>query len=341
MSARGGYRFGEGVSQFTGTSGVRAPGGRINSRLFVVPMREPHLPRKIVLQKLWLMGTENLLPAAVILFLILHIVLSKARVRTGFSRFLAENRWLVFTFVAVAMLPTFVAGVTKVGGDVNHLSLISYFVLLSAGAGLGAYAEKEAQAEAAGRGRRQRPQAEAAGRGRRQRPQAEAAGRGRRQRPQAEAAGPGGAARIFTIVFVLIGMLRMPVALFSAIGFPALRANPSQVAWTFEKAHPGVAYFPFNPLAVLLASGTLYHSDIGLKDRELSGFGIDAEQFSKYVPQAYSIVAIPKGAPAITTILRDEVQGFDKIRGTGELAGWTVYRRAANGPAVPPGAGVK
>jgi hypothetical protein len=256
--------------------------------MFVVPMREPHLPEKNVLQKFWQLGTENLLPAAIILFLLLlPAFISDGGSRPDRGRFLAEHRWLVFGFVGIAMFPTFVAGILKVGGDINHLSLVSLFMLLAAGTGLGAHL---GELEAA--------------------------------RPEILR----GAARTFTIIFVLIGMLRTPIAMFSVAGSRPLRTNSSESAYRFEKAHPGEAYFPFNPLAVLLASGKLYHSDIGLKDRELSGYGIGGEQFRRYAPRDYRMIAIPTGAPRLTAILTQELEGSVRTRGTGDLAGWAVYR---------------
>jgi hypothetical protein len=258
--------------------------------IIVVPASQPRGERGNLMRSLSLLSSENLLPVTVIVFLVLSVFFFEDHARTGLRLLLAEQPWLVFTFVAVGMVPTFVAGELKVGGDVNHLSLVSYFVLLAAGAGLAAHL---------------------------------GAGEG------ARAGALRSATRIFSTIFVLVGMYRMPLLLLDMIGPQAVVANSSQAAYNYEKAHAGVAYFPFNPLAALLASGKLYHSDIGLMDRQLSGFGIDQEQFRKYVPRDFQMVAIPPGAPATTKILAQELQGFTRAPGTGDLAGWIVYQRPA------------
>jgi hypothetical protein len=231
----------------------------------------------------------SLLLAAIVASLLLYSLFNGEE-RPGFRRFVAANRWLVFTMVAVAMFPTFVLGAVKVGGDINHLSLIEYFVLLSAAAGLAAQLSDGYQI--------------------------------------CDSSVPS-AAKVWTAILVLSGLPlgagRITPTLLRQ-GEPSTPiTSPSQAAYNYEKAHPGDAYFPLNPLAVLLAGDKLYHCDIGLVDRELAGFGIGVGQFRSHVPKQFRIVAFPPGTGPASAILIAQLRGAVETAGTGELAGWILF----------------
>ena len=254
----------------------------------VVPASQPYGKPEQLVRSLSLLASESLLPAAVVVFLVLYAVFFDEAVPRGFRSLLATNRWLIFTAVAVAMTPAFLAGSIKVGGDVNHISLIAYFVGISASAGL---ADRWT---------------------------------GERQRNQSLS----NAVKILATLLILAGLARMPLTLFGLLDGRDSAANPTQEAYNYEKAHPGVAYFPLNPLAVLLASERLTHCDCALVDRELAGFGIGVEQFRQHVPKDFRIVAFPPGERPVSAILTAELRGFTETAGTGELAGWTVFQRS-------------
>lgn len=176
--------------------------------IFVVPASQPRVEYDGLMRSLAMLRADILLPATVVVFLALQAIFFEGRPKTGLRQFLAGQRWLVFVFVAAAMIPTFMAGELKVGGDLNHLSLVSYFVLLSAAAGLAACLSKDAT--------------------------------------DARAEAAANAARIFTVVFILAGMSRAPHTLFGAVGMPPLWSNPSQTAYNYEGA-PRRGLLPLQP----------------------------------------------------------------------------------------------
>ena len=60
--------------------------------------------------------------------------------------------------------------------------------------------------------------------------------------------------------------------------------NNEQLAYEFALRHPGEAYFPWQPLASLLAEGRLYHFEYGMFDRFLAGYDPTSEHVRACVP---------------------------------------------------------
>ena len=67
-----------------------------------------------------------------------------------------------------------------------------------------------------------------------------------------------------------------------------LRASPwqndNQLAYEFALRHPGEAYFPWQPLASLLAEGRLYHFEYGMMDRFIAGYEPTPEHVRANLP---------------------------------------------------------
>jgi len=106
-----------------------------------------------------------------------------------------------------------------------------------------------------------------------------------------------------------------------------LGANASQTAYTYNLRHPGLAYFPCNPMTSLLTDGKLYHLDIALYDREIAGYPLTPKQLRSGLPRSLILVALPPGEQIQSQALKGVLAGF--VRSTDpELPGWTVYRRA-------------
>jgi hypothetical protein len=67
-----------------------------------------------------------------------------------------------------------------------------------------------------------------------------------------------------------------------------LRASPwendNQQAYEFARRHPGEAYFPWQPLASLLAEGQLYHFEYGMMDRFIAGYEPTPEHVRAHLP---------------------------------------------------------
>jgi hypothetical protein len=138
------------------------------------------------------------------------------------------------------------------------------------------------------------------------------------------------AARLSSRIFLTTGIL-VSVAPGMILTIPAslrdLKANASQTAHTYNLRHPGVAYFPYNPLTSLLADGKLYDLDLALYDREVAGYPLTPQQLQSGVPHNLILIALPPGEGLQSKALRGLFADF--VRTTDpELPGWTVYRRA-------------
>jgi hypothetical protein len=65
---------------------------------------------------------------------------------------------------------------------------------------------------------------------------------------------------------------------------PPLWQNQQQVAYEYALRHPGETYFPWAPLATLLAEGRLYHFEYGMLDRFLAGYEPSPEHVRANLP---------------------------------------------------------
>jgi hypothetical protein len=126
---------------------------------------------------------------------------------------------------------------------------------------------------------------------------------------------------------LLAGMLlaHLPLAFGIRHDLRTVRTNPTQVAFNYEREHPGRAYFPFNPLAVLLADGKLTHFDHALFNREIAGFATSPEQFAAGFPSGCALVAYPPGGAPHAAMIRALVEDQPSVDEPG-LRGWNVYR---------------
>jgi hypothetical protein len=60
--------------------------------------------------------------------------------------------------------------------------------------------------------------------------------------------------------------------------------NDPQLAYDFAVQHPGEVYYPWQPLATLLAEGRLYHFDYALMDRFIGGYEPTPEHLRANLP---------------------------------------------------------
>ena len=131
----------------------------------------------------------------------------------------------------------------------------------------------------------------------------------------------GVAARLL-LIGMLLACIPFPYQIFRDLRL--VRTSTTQVAYNYERQHPGRAYFPVNPLAALLAEGRLTHLDAALFDRELAGFPINAEQFAAGLPSGYQLVAYPPGHAPRAAVLRELLKDKPLVEEPG-LEGWSVY----------------
>jgi hypothetical protein len=101
--------------------------------------------------------------------------------------------------------------------------------------------------------------------------------------------------------------------------------NAQEVAFEYARRHPGTAYFPWNPLATLLAEGRADHFDYGLYDRELAGFPVSPERVRVGIPARMKYVCFPPKAPS--EFVRKYLPMFSRRVEIGELPGWACYER--------------
>jgi hypothetical protein len=111
-----------------------------------------------------------------------------------------------------------------------------------------------------------------------------------------------------------------------------VHAHEEQVAFEYARRHPGEAYFPWSQLASLQAEGKLYHCEMGVFERSLTGFAPTEAHFRAHLPERMGIVAF---GPSIRdegqmTVL-DYLPEFSRKVKVPELPGWTVF---ACGPAT-------
>jgi hypothetical protein len=104
---------------------------------------------------------------------------------------------------------------------------------------------------------------------------------------------------------------------------PTVLPNPHQEAYAFARAHPGTVYFPWYPLASLLAEGRLYHFDWGVFDRMLGGSAPTAEHFRADLPRQLEYVAIRGRDAKVMSYLPE----YTEKRSSDELPGWTLLAR--------------
>ena len=137
-------------------------------------------------------------------------------------------------------------------------------------------------------------------------------------------------ARLSSRIFLTTGILAS-VAPGMILAVPAslrdLKENTSQTAHTYNLRHPGVAYFPYNPMTSLLTGGKLYDLDFALYDREIAGYPLTPQQLQSGLPNSFLLVALPPGHEIQSKGLHGLFADFVRITDP-ELPGWTIYRRA-------------
>ena len=104
-----------------------------------------------------------------------------------------------------------------------------------------------------------------------------------------------------------------------------LAENPQDVAYRYAKAHPGDAYFPWNPLSGLMLDGKATHFEYGMVDRTLANFPPSPEHVRMFIPEHTRVVAFSPMRQAEWTItVLPEFKRRVEIK---ELPGWICYER--------------
>jgi hypothetical protein len=103
---------------------------------------------------------------------------------------------------------------------------------------------------------------------------------------------------------------------------PSIWQNDNQLAYEFALRHPGEAYFPWQPLASLLAEGRLYHFEYGMMDRLLGGYEPTPAHVREELPPHMQWIA------AHTRVWTFNYFPDYSVNATlPELPGWVVHSR--------------
>jgi hypothetical protein len=119
---------------------------------------------------------------------------------------------------------------------------------------------------------------------------------------------------------------RAGAALCAAFVPAPAHAAPSNVAWRYTRAHPGVPVFQRNPPAVYLAAGKRYNFDPALHDREVADFPVVGSRLNSGLPPRVDLVAMPPGEQVYFEQLARDLKSWP-IASDPELPDWTVYVR--------------
>lgn len=105
-------------------------------------------------------------------------------------------------------------------------------------------------------------------------------------------------------------------------------------AFRYARAHPDEAYFPWLPLAHVMAEGRLRHFAYGLFEREFTRLKVNDEQFRAGVPAHLKHVVFAPYGPRF--VIHRYVPEHTKIATLDELSGWFILERAEPAPARRP-----
>ena len=135
--------------------------------------------------------------------------------------------------------------------------------------------------------------------------------------------------RALTVSAVALVLLTVPQQAYFFRDFAGLRQTREEQVACFLRRHPGEAYFPWNPLAHLLAEGRLYHFAYGLFDRDLGGFRVEADHLKRFVPAGCRYVCFPQGRRAHrpAACLEAWLEQFPRRVDLPELPGFECYER--------------
>jgi hypothetical protein len=102
-----------------------------------------------------------------------------------------------------------------------------------------------------------------------------------------------------------------------------LAESQSEVVYHYLRAHPGRTYFPWNPLASLLAEQRLYHFDYGVYDRNLGGLTVTPSHLRAHLPGERPLIA--SFVAHHDYILRTYFSDYTELPPDPRLPGWRIF----------------
>ncbi len=86
----------------------------------------------VILTEAFRSGKLEALPAILPIAALLAYRLFSSEARPALKQIANENRWLIFVFAAISLIPVCAKAIITVGADVNHLGLVLYFLFVGA-----------------------------------------------------------------------------------------------------------------------------------------------------------------------------------------------------------------
>jgi hypothetical protein len=180
-----------------------------------------------------------------------------------------DNPWIMFPFAAVLLIPSSLLGFLKVGGYVNNFSLTHVFLVLVVSAvWIRLYAQIRSVINTNG------------------------------SLPIASGISPKTIRAIVLAALALLVLWEWPDVLLkprrAASMYPSIAEpwqNQQEVIYDFDKANPGLVYFPWNTLSMLLAEKRLYHFEWGIHDRYAAGITPTPAQINQHLPPRTRYIA--------------------------------------------------
>jgi hypothetical protein len=206
--------------------------------------------------------------------------------------------WLLPLLASLFILPTTAAAYAKVGGGANNSAAAACFALVAA---LGIFVRMIAQTHVDSlplRGRLAR-------------------------------AG---------LLGVMIGLIAAPSSQKTIAALPreireAVRPTPipNEIVFDYCRAHPGEVYFPYYPLATLLAEHRTYHHDGGVWDLLRAGFPMSQQQLHAYLPPHMRAMALDR-SPA-TSSMPPLLKEYNQVVKPGDLPDPWIFLVRPSEPA--------
>jgi hypothetical protein len=188
--------------------------------------------------------------------LLLVVLIDKAVVPPEPGRFrawLVNRRWPMLTIIALSLLPGGFLGMSKVGGGLNSLALVHYFLILSALTGILSICESV------------------------------------QIQPLLWRRGFQAALAIMSIALAVEGLFDPPtkeVPIWTRIAHPY--DNTAEQVFRYVQNHPNQVLCPWNPLVTLLADGKLYHFESGFLDRTSGRKLKSFDQVAAHLPSNFT-----------------------------------------------------
>jgi len=199
----------------------------------------------------------------------------------------SKQRWGLFVWVGLWMLPLGLMGRVKVGGDYNSLAYPLYFFALASGLALQEHLVALRTLRFAGR--------------------------------QWQAAGA-------ALLLALVTAWKVEAAGRFAPRRLATRViKLEDQAVEYLRRHPGELYFPWQPLVHLMGEGRLRHFEDGIYAVRLAGFPVSEERFRAHVPERLRAVALTTESEM--GVVREYLPDFTRPAPDAELRYWILLAR--------------